>query len=135
MSLEPLRRCTRRLGHRGAFLLALGVLDELYALSIPGVARTGTTSGLWLATVAPLSAWTIVWAVTGVVLIAGAFVKHDWWAFGVAEALKVMWASVYLSGWLAHGVTRGWASAAVWTAFAVAVLIVSTWPERQWPVA
>lgn len=123
----------RRLGRRGAFLLTLGVLDEWYALSVPGVASTGTATGLWIASLAPLTAWTLVWAVAGVILIAGAFAEKDAFAFATAVMLKLTWAMVYLIGWAVHGVYRGWASAAVWLAFGMAVMIVSTWPEKQWP--
>lgn len=123
----------RRLGHRGAFLLTLGVLDEWYALSVPGVASTGTPAGRWIAEVAPLPVWAIVWAVAGLIIVAGAFTGRDAFAFATAMLLKLTWAMVYLLGWAVHGVYRGWASAAVWLAFGAAVMIVSTWPEKQWP--
>jgi hypothetical protein len=122
-----------RLGHRGAFLLALGLFDEWYALSIPGVAATGTPAGRWIAHVLPLLGWTALWAAAGVILIAGALVRSDAFAFATAVLIKLTWALVYLIGWAVHGVYRGWASAAVWLAFAAVVMIVSTWPEKQWP--
>lgn len=126
-------RVTRRVGHRGASLLLLGFFDEIYALSIPSAGSTGTATSRWLAYVAPLPLWASIWAAVGIVLIAGAFMLRDNFAFFAAVLLKLMWSMFYLLGWLLHGVYRGWVSAAVWGVFALWVLVVSTWPERQWP--
>jgi hypothetical protein len=127
-------RARRRLGHRGASLLVLGIFDALYAAHLPGSAATHTPTWLWMARLAPLTVWAAIWAAIGVVLIIGAFREHDRWAFAAAIALKVMWATVYLIG-VFNDVPRAWGPSLIWTLFATWVLIISTWPERQWPAA
>jgi hypothetical protein len=122
-----------KIGRRGYSLLVLGLFDELYALSIPDATTTHTATSKWLASVLPLDAWATVWAVTGVILIAGAFARRDQWAFAAAAMLNLLWSLVYLVGWIFHGVYRGWVSAAVWAILASWVLIIATWPEDHWP--
>lgn len=120
----------RRTGHRGAFLLAVGLFDEVYALGIPSV--TGA-NGRWLAHIVPLDAWAALWAAVGLVLLVGAFTTRDGFAFGAAISIKLLWSMVELAGW-ADGVPRAWVSVALWTWAAAVVLIIAVWPERQWPV-
>jgi hypothetical protein len=126
---QALARLGRRIGRRGYSLLVLGIFDELYALSIPAATTTHTATAAWLARVAPLWAWALLWAAAGLVLIIGAFCRHDQFAFAAAALLMTIWALTYLIGWAFHGVYRGWVSAAVWALFASWVLIIATWPE------
>lgn len=119
----------RRIGRRGYSLLVLGIFVELYALSIPAATTTHTATAAWLARVLPLWAWALLWAATGLILIAGAFLRHDQFAFAAATMLMTIWALTYLIGWAFHDVYRGWVSAAVWALFASWVLIIATWPE------
>jgi hypothetical protein len=122
-----------RVGRRGYSLLVLGVFDELYSLSLPDATKTHTATSRWLASVLPLASWAVLWASAGMILIGGAFMRRDQVPFALAAAFMVMWSLVYLIGWIFHDVYRGWVAALVWAMVASWVLVVATWPERQWP--
>ncbi len=121
----------RRIGHRGTALLFFGFVDLVYAVSLanpPAEARRSATLA-FVGTIAPLSAWSVLWLVVGLVCVVGAFVRQDRWAFTAAMFLKVLWGLVFLLGWLLVNLERGYVSAAIWLAFAGFVWVISTWPE------
>lgn len=121
----------RRVGRRGEFLLFLTLLDLLYGLSllqpVPEARRSPTVA--FLADVMPLSWWAVLWLAVGCGCLAGSFATADRVAFAAAAALKVLWGSMFLLGWWAGVVERGWVSAVIWLVFAVVVVRVASWPE------
>lgn len=121
----------RQVGHRGELLLFLAVLDVLFGLSLlraaPEAQQSPTTR--FLAEVAPLPWWAGLWVVVAVVCLAGAPVRRDRAAYAAAAALKVLWGSMFLVGWLAGVIDRGWVSAVIWLAFAGIVIRIASWPE------
>jgi hypothetical protein len=121
----------RRIGRRGAALLFFALLDLLYGLSLasPDPQVRLSPSVAFIAHVAPLPAWAALWAAVGVACLAGAFVRHDRWAFTAAVALKVLWGVTFLVGWLVAHLERGWVPAVIWLAMAGWVLIIASWPE------
>lgn len=118
-------------GRRGEFLLFLALLDLLYGLSLlrpaPQARRSPTTG--FLAEVMPLPCWALLWLAVGAVCLAGAFVVRDRVSFAAAAGLKVLWGSLFLVGWLAGVVERGWVSAVIWLVFALVVVRLASWPE------
>lgn len=127
-------RPPRVVGRRGAVLAYLAIVDGLYALSLCNPApRAEQPSGIqFLGDVMPLEAWAALWAVVGAVLVLGAFVhRFDRIAFAAATMIKTLWGGVYLLGWIAGEVERGWVNAVVWLALAVLVMILAGWPEPR----
>ena len=123
---RTLRGLAARAGHRGAFLSFLALLDLAVAYSLwvttPAQRRT---LDLFL----PWPWWAAVWAATGLACAAGIFARRDRAAFTAAAATKAAWAGVMADTWLAQGVPRGWVPVVIWAAFALTVLLVSSWPE------
>lgn len=120
-----------RVGHRGAVLLFFGLLDLVFSLSLwKPTPEAGRTQAIrFIADIAPLWLWATMWGVAGIVLLIGAFLRHDRWAFTIAVALKVLWGSVYLFGWLFAHLVRGWLSATIWLALALMLYVIADWPE------
>ncbi len=113
------------MGHRGAFLLFLAVLDILYGYSL-------LTDQIPVALAYPFLSemtWGIIWITVGAACFLGAFVKkRDRVAFALASILKTAWALRYM--WLWHeGNLRAWIAIVVWLAFAATVLVIASWPE------
>jgi hypothetical protein len=125
---EPL---VQRVGRRGSCLLFFAVLDVLYALSLakpPPEAKQSPTVA-FISHIAPLDLWAAAWFTVGVICFAGAFRRHDRWAFTAAVAIKTVWGGTFLLGWLLAGIDRGWVAAVIWLAMAGWVYIISSWPE------
>ena len=119
------RKIIRRIGHRGAFLLFLALLDVLYGISLN--TTPGPLAGVNLGI--PLHVWAYVWVVVGVFLAFGAFLIKDRLPYAIASFIKAIWAAALFVSWFAEGFTRGWVSAVIWAAFSGLVLVVSSWPE------
>lgn len=128
---RALTRLRARVGHRGAVLLFFALLDFAYAGSIakPPAEAARSATVAFIAHVLPLPAWATLWAVAGLVLLVGAFRRHDSLAYATAAGIKTLWGGLFLFGWLLAGLDRGWVAAIVWLAMAVMLLIVATWPE------
>lgn len=125
-------RPPRVVGRRGTFLLFLALVDLVYALSLwrPAPAAAQAPATRFLMTIMPLHAWAALWLVVGVVCLVGAFVHRlDRAAFTAATAIKSLWGAVFLAGWVAGGLYRGWVSAVVWLGFAGVVMVIAGWPE------
>lgn len=122
---------TRHVGRRGEFLLFLVILDVLYGLSLlrpaPQAQRAPTSH--FLAEIMPLPWWALLWLCVGGLCLAGAFVERDRFAFAAAAALKVLWGGMFLLGWLAGVIERGWVAAVIWLVFAGWVFRLASWPE------
>jgi len=117
-----------RVGHRGAFLLFLSLLDFLYGYSLFSTARQGSHLDLILS----LTAWGVIWVAVGAVLLVGSFVKKDQIPYGLAATIKAAWACAWVKMWLFfHAMPLAWVSVVIWSAFSAIVVIVSTWPEDR----
>lgn len=121
----------RHVGRRGEFLLFLVILDVLYGLSLlsPMASARQTPTVRFLAAVMPLPWWAVLWLAVGAVCLVGAFTVADRFAFAAATGLKVLWGSMFLLGWLAGVIERGWVSAVIWLIFAAWVMRLASWPE------
>lgn len=127
-------RPPRVVGRRGAVLGYLALVDLLFALALcePGPVADQPSGIRFLASVLPLEAWSGLWLVVGVICLAGAFVHRlDRFAFAAATMIKTLWGGVYLLGWIAGEISRGWVNAVVWLGLAVLVMILAGWPEPR----
>lgn len=117
-------------GRRGTALLFLAFVDFVYAFSLaspPKVARSNPAF-LYVASVAPLWLWSVLWGAVGLVCLWNAFQIKDRVGFAAAMGIKVLWASVFIGAQVA-GVERAYATAVVWLGFAGWIAVISTWPE------
>ena len=120
-----------RVGHRGAFLFGLAVLDyaSAYRLANPEPTALSGPAYEWIASVAPLGVWATAWSTVATLALVQAFQRNDALAYGCAMGLKVVWSAVYLIGWLLHDLPNGYFSVAIWAFAAWMVYVVATWPE------
>jgi hypothetical protein len=124
--MELLRKLKRRIGHRGAFLLFLALLDFLYGWSLIIAPITPK-----MHEVLPFDVWGFIWIAGGFACLVGAFMRMDRVSYGVAAMLKAGWAVAWVKIWWLNSdvIPRAWVSVAIWGAFSGLVVIVSTWPE------
>lgn len=120
-----LRALARRAGRRGAFLAFLAILDFSYGYSLLVTPSRQRVFDLLL----PWDAWGTAWIAAGALCAAGILARRDRLAFTAAATLKGAWGLLSADIWLVQGYPGGWASVAVWLAFAAAVLIIAGWPE------
>lgn len=115
-----------RLGYRGDFLLFLGLVDLVQAVSMLGGTATGA-SYAWFAQVAPLPAWAVLWGGTGLVCLYHAFRRDDHFAFVAAFGMKLVWGIGSFAAWIFAEVTP--LGAVLWLVFGALVWRVASWPE------
>lgn len=135
-TIGPARlRCwvLRHIGHRGAFLLFLALLDIVYAfgLAFPTPQALKTPTSMYLQEAGSLWLWAGLWLTAGIFCGVFAFRRRDAFGFVAAMLIKVLWSVMFLLGWIFAGVERGYLSAAIWGAFACVVWLVSDWPEPK----
>lgn len=129
-----------RLGRRGSALLAFGILDVVYGISLawpaPGQVRPGSALG-WFAEIAPLWLWAGLWwavgamCATAVVLALFGPVPSwaDRYAFAAAIGVKIWWGTLCLIGWIMREVPIS--SAGIWLGLAALVALIAGWPEPE----
>jgi hypothetical protein len=124
----------RRIGHRGASLVFFAALDALYGLSLfQPSPRVELSPNLSFANhIMPLWIWASVFFGVAAICVVGAFMKHDYWAFTFAVALKTLWGLTFALGFVIGQLQRGWVSAAIWLSMAGWAYIISSWPEPLW---
>ncbi len=111
-----------RTGHRGLFLILLGVYGIFYGLYL---VRGGA---LGHALLLPERDWGWVWIGGGLAVAAGGLRKRDGWAFAIAALIPAVWAGEFFR--LQYlGVPGQWIRGAYWLALALIVTAVSSWPE------
>jgi hypothetical protein len=125
-----IRGLIRKVGRRGATLLFLGSLDGIYSFSLlnPPHDPTANPTLAFLATIAPLWAWAILWGAVGLICLIGAFSTRDRFAFAAAIGIKVLFGLTFALAAFA-GLERAYVSAAVWLAFAAFIAVIAGWPE------
>lgn len=125
------RVLTHRIGRRGAFLLFLALLDFIYSFSLltPSQAARSQPTLLYLMHVGGLKLWALLWFAAGLACLISAFRKKDSVGFAAAMFIKILWAILFLLGWLFAGVERGYLSTTIWGAFALILALIASWPE------
>ncbi len=118
------------LGRRGCALGFFALLDFVYGFSLWDPPEP-TALHTWLATVAPLKFWALLWFGVGAVCTAQAFRRNDKLAFGCAAALKVLWGTLCVIGAVTADLPRGYVSATIWLCAAAWIGIIATWPEPR----
>jgi hypothetical protein len=127
-----LMRITHRIGRRGCFLLFLALMDGLIAYSMtPFAVVAKLPTYAYLAQYLPIQAWAGIWAGVGAVCGVQAFARRDHFAFTLAVALKLVWATLYLAAWVDAGVPRGWVGAVLFYGFGGVTAIIASWPETR----
>lgn len=119
-------------GRRGKCLMFFALLDLLYGLSLwqPAAEAQRSASTRFLMEVAPLPWWAGLWLAAGVICLVGAIHRRgDRLAFAAAIGIKTLWGTVFLLGWRAGAIERGWVAAVVWLAFALMVGVLAGWPD------
>lgn len=113
----------QRIGHRGAFLLAMGAYDLFYGwyLAAGYPSRATPLLGEF--------SWGVIWLTVGVLLTGGAFTHRDAPFFTAAIGVKTVWALEYFRlDWVLHQ-AGDWLRGCYWLALAAAILVVAWWPE------
>lgn len=119
-------RLLRKMGHRGAFLLFLSLLDILMGYNL----TTATAQDMGpLNFILPVHTWGAIWMGVGAFLLTGVFARRDRLHFGVAATLKTGWAAVFVNVWFFQHIPEEWLNIVLWAAFAAICLVVSSWPE------
>lgn len=126
---RAVRRLHRRVGRRGTALLVFAALDTAYGVRLATATADDQPFYAWLHELLPLWPWAALWLAVAGICILGSMQPCDRVAFTAAIGIKVLWCSLYLSGWLLGDVPDGWVSAAVWGAFAMCVWLIAGWPE------
>lgn len=123
------RAVRHRVGYRGAALLFFAELDLVYAwvLAFPTPEVRTSATNQYFATLLPLHAWAMLWAVVGALCLYHAFVRYDRLGFIAAVLLKVIWGGFALLGnWFADVPAS---SPAIWISLAGLVWVLSGWRE------
>jgi hypothetical protein len=126
------RRIAERVGRRGVILLILCVGDIGIGLSFltPTPELAASQSFVWRSQWMPSYAWGWLWIAVGVTCGVCAFFRHDTLGWSSAVGLKLLWAMMELTGWLAGAIALGFRPALIWTIFAALVLAVAGFTER-----
>lgn len=114
------------MGHRGAFLLFLALLDILMGYSLLTATRQSLAS---IDLILSPQTWGVIWVGTGAFIATGVFAKKDRAHFGLAATLKTGWAAVWVNVQLIQHTPGTWPSIVLWLAFAAICVVVSSWPE------
>lgn len=128
--LSP-RALVARVGRRGGCLIFFGLLDVLIgqALISPPLLQRFDPTLVYARSVLPLGVWAGAWLGVGVMCLAGAVVRTDFFAYAAAICLKIGWGLLILAGWAEGKIPLGYMSAGVWLGMAGLVGILSGWPE------
>jgi hypothetical protein len=136
-----LRRAWEYIGYRGRFLIIAGSANFGYGLALVTAVYHKTL--FWPVTEAaldpyhhlfgvPFRLWGYAWMFTGLYLVAGsAFPRYSRFFFAWSALVGMCWALLSLN-WYLTAVPKqpgGYGPAAIYMGCALAVLLVSGWPE------
>ncbi|WP_271222401.1 hypothetical protein [Streptosporangium carneum] len=126
-----MQRFDQLVGFRGSVLLFLALWSGTQAVRLawadPAILSTSTY--VYLATVAPLGALAVPWAVCAILCAVQAFTVTDWTAFALTAGVLVAWAVVYLVGGIQGAIPQAYWACVVQVAVAGLILRLSRWPE------
>lgn len=127
------RRIARRVGHRGALLILLGMIAMLYGVSLITTPPVPNPPGLRLLLgLMGLHGWGVTLAAAGVIAIACSPLKQprDWPGFTALVFVWLPWSlSFFVSWWPQGDNPRGWVSCLVFAAFAAVPAVGANWDE------
>lgn len=117
----------RRIGRRGAVLLILAAVDVGVGWSYiaPTDEARRAQNAMWREEFAPSWVWGALWLVVAVCCLYAAFAKRDGIGFIPAVTLKLVWATLELTGWISGAINQGYRPALIWLGFALLILVVA----------
>lgn len=129
-------RFRKLIGRRGSMLLVLGSIDIVYGIALleqawypPGTAFWWPSSLSQLYGL-PIYIWGVVWVGVGLFLFTGIPRSlPDWPQFTAAVAIKVWWAFTAILASSYDISTGSWGPGAIYTGFALIVLISAGWED------
>lgn len=127
------------LGYRPVFLVLIGIVEIVYGAGIIVASGSNQAAIHWwpgsLHSLAdmPLLTWGIIWCCIGSFLLGSLWSRSamNRLQFSVAAALNGVWAVLALQGAVSSGESGAWAPAAIYTGIAVAIMLISSWPEPK----
>lgn len=114
------------IGHRGGFLILLGLAFISYGLGLQFLPFHGGVN-----LILTLHQWEWLWIFSGVFLIGRSWGNRDKVAYGVAAFVSAWWSARWFWLWLFHNALHAWAISALWAVITLMILLVSTWPEAR----
>ncbi len=117
----------RGIGRRGAVLLILAAVDFSIGWSyIDPVPETLNQQGvIWREHFAPVWVWGWLWVGVGLVCLLAAVTRRPAAGFTAAVALKLLWGSMELTGWVAHQIHQGYRPTVVWLLVAALIFAIA----------
>lgn len=107
----------------------MALLAAVFALAL--YASPSDAQSIALGQLVPLRAWAVLWTITAIVCVAGAFAVRDQMAFGLAVASMTLWSALYFVAWAIGFSPRGWLAGTIYLAFAAFLVLLSTWAEPR----
>lgn len=123
------------LGHRGLFLLLLGLVEIIYGAGLlTADGRNPRAEHWWPASAGglgglPLNLWGTVWILIGSLCLLTAWTEADRIGYAAGVLLNCGWATFAVQRWLTVSEPGAWAPAAIYAGIAAGVFLVSGWPE------
>ena len=118
-----LRAACRALGHRGGFLILLGIYDLFFGAYLIAGGR------LIASILLPEHAWGYIWLAVGTALIYGGTRQRDQWFFALSAFTKCAWAAEFFRLEV-QGIPGQWLRGCYYLAFAAIVVLIASWPEQ-----
>lgn len=142
MTTEDTRR---RVGRRGGVLLILALLDIGIGFSFidPTYEQRVAQSAMWREEIVPGGwPWGALWLAVAVVCLCAAFSSHgvaqnrpgmprDTFGFMTAVALKLLWATLELTGWIAGEIDQGYRPSLIWLGYALLIIWIAGLQEPR----
>lgn len=114
------------IGHRGFFLLLLGLAFVFYGVS---VIRQPGAYAIYPYRFIPWDVWGWIWVGTGITSFIGVPRVLDRSSFLIATTVSALWSIRWF--YVAHSLPHAnlWSTGLTWAVITGIILIVSTWPE------
>lgn len=126
----------QRIGHRGAFLLALSVFEAIIGWSILETPPQQFET-LKIFQIAPQWCYAWLWIGSATLCVVGAFLRNynpiDVAAYMASFAVPLLWGSSYIAELFLRELTWGLVLRAVtlWWGYSALVLLASSWPDPE----
>ncbi|WP_327088528.1 hypothetical protein OIE66_40470 [Nonomuraea sp. NBC_01738] len=129
--ISRLRALNHRIGYRGSVLLFLALWcgGNASRLAWPPPEARGTSTLVYLSTIAPLPVLAVPWALVAILCLVQAFMRADWLAFTALAGLLMIWAVVYLVGGARGVIPQATWAVIIQIVVAGLVVKISRWPE------
>lgn len=124
---QIIQNLIHRIGHRGAFLIFIGCLFVFYGSGLVA----DPVRGIPFTFIFDTNIWSWIFVSVGAVVLTGApCLRNDRWHYTLAALMAAIWSSAWVSMWVIHDVPGAWALTAIWAAYSVITVCVSSWREN-----